>query len=193
MITGFTDNNGKFRPTGFVPVIHPSIKNSFNQNEPKDSKSQRAKGIAKLLGSKTVALGKKAHEKKIEHDKEIKVKRQTVRFQINDVLESDAPAKIKFYRIQELMIRNKKVLQKEDFNIYNKRLAEIHQEMVNPPVKQVEYETYGYRENDPFEELGKPTPDEIALNRLHEKMMQQNEDNESDDKLDIYAKASAIH
>jgi len=182
---GYTDSDGKFRP---IPTVHPSLSSHVALQEPtKHEKKKRLAGIGKLIGSKTAKAVEKGKLAKENHDKEIKVKRQTVRFQINDVLDSDANPKQKFHRIQELMIRNKKVLQKEDYHIYNKRLKELHEEMLKPPtpVKQ------SYRENDPFETLGEPTQDEKALNKLHEKMVE-NKENDESDKLSVDAKVSAI-
>lgn len=186
---GFTDSDGKFHP---IPTIHPSLSAHVALQQPKsDSKSKRLAGVGRLIGSKTNQAIQKGKERKAKHDEEIRVKRQTTRFQINDVLESDAPAKTKFHRIQELMIRNKKYLQKEDYHIYNKRLAELHKEMVTAPKPQPVPENRGYKENDPFESLGEPSPDEKALNKLHQQMIQQRDDNEIDDKLSTEAKVSA--
>lgn len=115
-----------------TPAIHPALSSAqIKEEEPKHS---RFKGLANFAKEKAIASAKKAKENHEQKKKDLDVKRQILRFQINDIRDSESMSpRLKFDRIQELMQRNKKILTKDDYKLYNNLLQRYHKEMSTPP------------------------------------------------------------
>ena len=114
MTVTFATHNGNAHPVLPPLAIHPAIK----EKEPEQKRGLFRKAVG-LAGKKALHTGKLAKAKHDRHVAETNQHRDNIRVQINSILnQDDLTSNQKYRMVQEIMIRNKKYLQKDQLLRY---------------------------------------------------------------------------
>jgi len=181
----FATHDGNAHPVTPPLAIHPALL----KEKPVEKRHGFFKKAVKLAGKKALHTGKIAKAKNDKRVEQIKEVRSNTRFQINAILDQDdLTDNQKFHKIQELMQRNNKYLQKDDYKIYNARLAELHKRMTTPPTPHVQ------QEPEPIQQSNDDIRYEKAVNNAHtmfENAQNENKLDEDSKKLSVESTVSA--
>mgnify|MGYP005636196799 CR=1 FL=1 len=184
---GYKDSDGKFHPIN--PNTKGGVSAKVGESKPQ-SKLSKHLGSLKIVGQKVHGAGKKAKEKHDNYQENKKEKRESLELQLDDILFDDNISDLKkFQMMQPLITKNYKALGKDNIIIYNKRLAELHEQIKRSPDgsrKSVNHDRPQptHRENDPFEPSRRPSADDNAINRAHDEMLKHRARNQVKEEAD---------
>lgn len=195
LVEGFRDEQNRFRPTGvFLGSGTGSLNSKQLLSGVKQSKSSRllslknfGKKSAKIAHAKSKMVAQRAIEQKRKRDEAIKAQREKLQQNIDEILDQQVNADVKYRRLQQFAVRNNKKLARDDRHIINLRLKELDKQRqgkdekaqelkkdaeIVKEDKKIEASSPAFpstaNENDPFVPLDTPTTDEKAINKLAE-------------------------
>ncbi len=197
---GYKDDEGRFHP--IQPKAHSGVASKIGEEKPESKLSQHF-GSMKIIGQKIHSAGKKANQKRVEHQDKKKDERENIELQLDDILYDDNISDLKkFQMMQPIISKNQRVLGKENLVIYNKRLVELHERIKSSPEnsRMAVNNHHSPRptrneDNSNTERPNRPTADDMAINRAHDAMLKTKERNdlrEEIEKLSPEQKAETI-
>jgi len=152
-----------------APKLHSSVFNQSKSEPMNDHKRKHLQGFAKIVKKGLFHSGKAygyanfganiAKKKNQERTGQKEANYKELNNRITNIVNTDEPPTQKIQSLQTLLNQNHKKMTPEMMQRVRHELSELHGSQ--PQTNNAE--SY---ENDPFHPLGKPSKDEVALNRL---------------------------